>query len=199
MRVFVSAWLILKNKIKVHVEIIMNVIEFVNYYNLIRPSKDEIKESTSSISNDITLEVLAFFDLQITSMVINDEPILDLIENTNICDTTLSVFQFYNVPPIKSIRKICSIEEMGELYFNEKTKDITFDGMYEANYVVDIGVTQLEFLQFFLKYLEISFNRIFRKKSESKRLISAIELNPVVVNKIEAFKELLLQEGVDID
>jgi len=175
----------------------MNVVEFVKNYNLIKPSFEEIEDPT--ISSDVLFSIAQGFDLRITSMDIFDDPIIDLIENTNICDTTLSVFQFYKCSNSNSMAKIGSIDEMGYLFFNRKFKCIKYEELYSSKNGDIEYIDQNEFLMFFLKYLELDFNRVFRNSVKDFRFVPDIELNVGVVKRNHLFKDLLFSIGLDID
>ena len=173
----------------------MDALEFVRNYDLIKPSFEEIQESTSS---DIAFDFAKCHDLRLTSMDIYEDPIIDLIENTNICDTTLSVFHFYKYSTNNSAAKIGMIDERGYLLFNKKFKCIKFEELYSSRNGDIEYIDQNEFLNFFLKYLELLFNRSRRGSSMAFRVINDIELNADLIKKNHLFKDLLFQLEVDI-
>jgi len=176
----------------------MDVRRFVEYFNSIKPSFEEIKNLTSSISADSELGISKDFDLKITSFNSNKNPIIDLIEHTNICNTGFSVFHFYKNTSTNSMTKIGMIEEKGNIFFNEDTKLITFQELELMPYsFVNQPITQNEFLEFYLKYLELYFNRIFRTSSKTLRIINDIQLNIGTIKKFNVFKELLSEIGVE--
>jgi hypothetical protein len=129
----------------------MNATEFIKYFNVIKPNLEEIKKSISSISADIAFEISKDFDLKITSLILNEDPIIDLIENTNICDTRFSVFNFYDIATNDSIVKIGMIDEKGIILFDKSNGLITFEELYDDMYDLDRhSINQTEFLEVYL-------------------------------------------------
>jgi len=178
----------------------MDIIKFVEYFNLIKPSFQEIEKSTASISTDIAIEISNDFDLKITSMNLYEDLIIDLIENTNISETTFSVFHFYKGETQKRISKIGMIEEKGNVFFNKDEKYITFEeiDINQSNQYPQ-PINQIEFLSFLLKYLELYFNMIFRKNVKDFPIIDAIQIDIETVKKFPVFKELLYQLGIELE
>lgn len=132
-------------------------------------------------------------------MHIYEDLIMDLIENTNISETGFSVFHFYRDETETVKIKFCMIEEVGNLFFDKKSKYITFetDVLWEKDYLYQT-ITQVDVIRFFIKYLELDFNFIYRKDIEEKPVIEDIQLDIKVIKNFKVFQEVLFQLDIEL-
>jgi hypothetical protein len=138
---------------------LMKASEFVGYFNLIKPSFEEVAKSTSSVSPDIATEVFTWYDLRLTSTEFYDDEIIDVIENTNISELPFSSIQLLKAISHNSIVRIGNIEEKGDLYFDRISNRIMFEEMYEDMYNdAKYFISQSDFLSF-LKVPRVIFRQ----------------------------------------
>ncbi|MCO5945369.1 hypothetical protein [Mucilaginibacter flavidus] len=175
----------------------MDAIKFVEYFNLIKPDFEEIRQI---IPPEIIIEIAKDFDLKVVSNDLYDAPIFDLIWNTNICDISFSKIHFKRRKTDNQLEQIGTIEELGTILFDKNTGLITFEELYDDMYGFDYHpINQTEFLEFYLKYLEMEFNEIFRKSPGAPKIIDDIKLDIAVIKKFPIFKALFFAWGIEFD
>jgi len=177
----------------------MDAIKFIEYYNIIKPNIEEIENSLSAEYGDIANEIHRDFDLKLISLDRYQEPIFDIIRNTNISKTRFSVFHFNEIFEDLPIARIGSIEEKATIYFNSKSKSIFFEDLYPEKFAKPSqGIQQIEFLEIFLKYLESYFGMVFRKNSINKPTIDEIKPNLKIIKQNSLFQDLFFEVGLII-
>ncbi|RWY48518.1 hypothetical protein [Mucilaginibacter gilvus] len=177
----------------------MDIIKFIDYFNLIKPSFQEVINSVEAFSKDIAYDIYKEYDLKIISLNISNDPLMDIIENTNIASLSFSVFSFYKISSDDSIIKIGTIIEKGDLLFHKSRKTITFQCFeMSANQKAEIDSTT--FLMFLLRYFELEFNRIFRENKKAEDLITAdLAFNMVDLRRFVVFNDLLDEIGIKLN
>ena len=155
----------------------MDSIKFIQEFERIKPSFKEILSIDMSLSEDVVTELTEDFNLRLTSLVLNNDPILDLILNTNICSLYFSKILFVNdFRTGEEIMKIGYVMEMADLYFDNSTKCIIINSVEDHKVEKSKNIiTQTDFLKCFLKYLEIHFNSIFRKNKVLKYIEQEVD------------------------
>jgi hypothetical protein len=91
--------------------------------------------------------------------------------------------------------KIGSIEEKGYLFYDKINYNVIFKGCDDINNIEVIN--QFEFVKFLLKYLELDFNRAFRKNM-NMLYTKDIFLNPDSIRKFSVSEVLLKEIGINI-
>jgi len=177
----------------------MNAESFVDYFNLIKPTPEEILKSVSTVAPEIFDEILNEYDLKIISKDFHSQPLIDIIKNTNIADLYFSQLRFYNDCTNNSQLFVGDVIEKGELFFNRLTGEVSFVATDESFHNLEGNTDQLDFLNFCIKYFELNFNKVFRNGLSTAFITQNISLPREKVKKFPVFKVLLEEIGVSLD
>jgi len=141
----------------------MNILNFLDIFNSIKPTLQEISVTDTSLSSDVLSDIYSEYDLHITSMEICDDLLIDLLLNTNLCELSFSAFHFKKPTLRNNSFEIGSLEEKGHIFFNAADKNVFFiDSGNTISPKKRNALNQLDFIKFLLIYWEFDFNRIFR-------------------------------------
>jgi hypothetical protein len=174
----------------------MNSTEFVNYFNLIKPTRTEIETTDPSLSSDVVEMVLGEYSLELISDKRFNDNLVDLVENTNISDLNFSPIQLcrsWN----SDLNIAGQIIEKGDILIDEATGNLFFRND-EGKSLHNQYITTDEFIKFYLKFLELDFNRIFRGNAIIKAT-SEIAMDKSMIKKCDWLLILLDEIGVNAD
>jgi hypothetical protein len=154
----------------------MTINELVEVFNSIKPTFAEIEKLESNLSRDIITEICEEYNLKVIANGYKNVEVFEVIKNTNISNLHFSSINFYSEPSvINDFLRVGYIEEYGELYLNEKKMLIYFyDDRVEQNKLSD-GMTEKDFWDFYLIYIKMYFEKIFRFIRPSTDYILEIE------------------------
>ncbi|GAB2691677.1 hypothetical protein GCM10027037_13720 [Mucilaginibacter koreensis] len=148
----------------------MDFIKFVEEFNRIKPDVSELIDIDPTISTEVVNELIHDYDLQIICIKESEDPLFNLISNTNICNLYFCSIIFSNdFQTDEELVKIGYCVEKADIYLDCKTNTVTFLSFKEyLRFETNAVIPSNEFVEFLLKYLEIYFNKTFRKNGEQR-------------------------------